>query len=401
MTKVVCFVNRRSRDFTTGKLCLSDFSQGESERARGFLGRFSAYTRTPLHDLAGRARALGVREVLVKDEGDRFGLKAFKVTGGAYAVGRFLAQKLGVDIGHLRPGRELIDKIKDRWGQFVFVTGSSGNHGTGLAWVSQALEQRAIIYVPKGTAVFRKAKLAGLGAEVVETELDYDDTVDLARQVAREKGYQLIADTGWEDYQEVPVWIMQGYTTIFNEVVEQMAEGGKKPPTHVFLHGGVGSFSGAAVGYFSGIWKHRRSKFVVIEPTSAACLLESARQADGKAHRSKEKIDTVMAGLGCAEPNPMAWPILFDYADFFISCSDSVAEDGMREYARVVGDDPQIISGASGAAGMGVLTTLMNNKDYSEIKSKLGIGLNSRILLFNTEGDTDPEHYREICGENF
>ena len=394
-----CFTNSRSREGTAQKTVLSDFSQEESERARGFLSKFGAYERTPLHDMAGRARELGVWEVLVKDEGYRFGLKAFKVTGGAYAVGRFLARKLEVDIEQLSPGRELTEQIKTRWGHFTFITGSSGNHGTGLAWVSRELAQRAIIYVPAGTAAFRKRKLAELGAEVMETELDYDDTVELARQVAREKNCQLIADTGWADYREVPVWIMQGYTTIFHEVWEQMEEEGKEPPTHVFLPGGVGSFSAAAVGYFSGKWGENRPKFVVAEPTSAACLLESARRADGKTHRSKGKIATVMAGLGCAEPNPVAWPILFDYADYFLSCSDAVAEDGMRVYARPAGEDVKIISGASGAAGMGVLYNLIHNKEHSEIKSKLGLNRDSRILLFNTEGDTDPEHYRKICGQ--
>ncbi|KPK76198.1 MAG: hypothetical protein AMJ79_07610 [Phycisphaerae bacterium SM23_30] len=395
-TNISYYINLRARDATFEKFDVKNFSQECSEIARGFLRKFPEYQPTPLYSLKDLAKKLGVRDILVKDESYRFGLKAFKVTGSSFALGKFISEKLGINIRDVSPSQNLLSTIRSRLGLLTFTTGTSGNHGTGLAWAAQKFGQRAVIYVPKGAAAGRKAKLEQLGAEVRQTEENYDDTIDLVKKIAPQTGFQIIADTGWEGYEIIPVWIMQGYTAIFNEVRDQLTEQGFDPPTHIFIQGGVGSFSGSAVGYYTNQLGQDRPKIAVVEPAPAACLQESARHADGRARRIKSDLNTMMAGLACAQPNPVAWPVLRDYADFFISCADVFAETGMRTFAYPIGDDPKIVSGASGAVGLGLLLMLLENDDYADLKLRLGLNKNSRILLFNTEGDTDPEHYHHI-----
>ena len=191
-TNISCYKNPPAREEALEKVGVRDFSQEHSETARGFLRKFPEYQSTPLFSLKCLARKLGVGEILVKDESHRFGLKAFKVTGSAFAVGRFISEKLGVNICDLSITEELLAEIRARLGLLTFTTGTSGNHGTGLAWAAKKFGQRAVIYVPKGTAAGRKARLKRLGAEVRQTEHDYDDTIELVKEIAQQRDFQII-----------------------------------------------------------------------------------------------------------------------------------------------------------------------------------------------------------------
>jgi diaminopropionate ammonia-lyase len=189
---------------------------------------------------------------------------------------------------------------------------------------------------------------------------------------------------------------MQGYGTIAAEVVEQLHDTGVDCPTHVFVQAGVGSLAAAMVGYFTNLFADDPPTFVIMEAEAADCLYQGACAADGNPRNVGGNLTTIMAGLACGEPNIIAWDILRNHADAFVSCPDWMAAKGMRILAAPVKDDPQVVSGESGAIGMGVITTIMQDDAYDDLRELLELGPNSKVLLFSTEGDTDPERYRDI-----
>ena len=227
------------------------------------------------------------------------------------------------------------------------------------------------------------------------TDLNYDDAVRLACRNAEDKGWYVIQDTAWEGYEEIPLWIMQGYMTMCKEAVDQMAAH-QITPTHVFVQAGVGALAGGVVGYLMNRFSNPPPKFVIMEPNNAACIFASAAAGDGKPHAVTGDLDTIMVGLACGEPNPIGWPTLRDFPSCYLKCDNYVSANGIRILANPVDGDPQVEAGESGSVGIGVLDLLANQKRFQELKQTLGIGPDSKILIFNTEGATDPVNYRNI-----
>ena len=227
--------------------------------------------------------------------------------------------------------------------------------------------------------------------------MNYDDCVRLAaNESAETKNSVVIQDTAWEGYEEIPSWIMQGYGTMAMEATEQLEEMGVKRPTHVFVQAGVGSLAGAVVGYFVNKYPDNPPVFVVVEADVAACLYKSAVAGDGKPRVVDGDMQTIMAGLACGEPNIISWDVLKNHVDVFTAISDDITAKGMRMLAKPIGKDKNILSGESGAAPFGLLTTVLNNESYKELKALIKLDEESEILLFSTEGDTDPVRYRGI-----
>ncbi|WKA60215.1 diaminopropionate ammonia-lyase [Planococcus shenhongbingii] len=366
------------------------------EQARNFHKSFPEYKVTPLHSLTGLSKHLKVCNIWVKDESHRFGLNAFKVLGGSYALGKYLAEKLNADISEVSFQKLRSHEVKERLGALTFVTATDGNHGRGIAWAASQLGQKSVVCMPKGSSPIRLDNIRKEGAEAFITELNYDDTVKLANRMAEENGWVLVQDTAWDGYEEIPIWIMQGYGTIMDEALEQMAETGVDRPTHVFLQAGVGSFAGSMLGCLVEKYGDERPVTVIIEPEKAACLYKSIRIGDGKPHAVTGALDTIMAGLACGEPSIASWGILKDFAEIFVSCPDYVAARGMRILANPISSDPRIISGESGAVGMGLLSQLAENENLSRMKKELNLNQDSKVLIISTEGDTDPGHYRKV-----
>jgi len=357
---------------------------------------FPEYSATPLVELGGLAKNLGVASIHVKDESFRFGLNAFKVLGGSYAIGRYIAKELGMSIADLPYEKLISPEIKEKLGELCFVTATDGNHGRGVAWTASRLCQKSVVYMPKGTAEERLQNILALGSNASITELNYDDTVRLAGKMEEEKGWVLVQDTSWDAYEEIPTWIMEGYTTMAAEAAEQL--GGIKP-THVFLQAGVGSMAGAVCAYFAALYgETERPIITVIEPNDADCIFKTALANDGRLHTVGGHMSSIMAGLCCGEPCPIAWEILKDHADHFISIPDSIAATGMRTLAHPFPGDRKIVSGESGAATLGFVAEVLGNPELSDLKTSLGLNSDSRILCFSTEGDTDKENYRRIVG---
>lgn len=354
------------------------------------------YAPTPLVCLPALARHLGIENLYVKDESSRFGLNAFKALGATWALARILAERLGRNPDGLGfsffQTAEVREKIKD----LVFVTATDGNHGRGLAWAATQMGCRSHVFMPVGTAGIRQENVRKEGAWVEVTDVNYDDTVRLAARAAREKGWILVQDTAWEGYEKIPAWIVQGYTTMAAETLDQMEGSGMKLPTHMFLQAGVGSMAAAVLGYYAHAFNQACPCTFILEPDQADCMYQSALADDGRPRAVTGELNTMMAGLACGEPNPQAWQILRDFATGFISCSDTVAAQGMGMLAHPRPGESPLVSGESGALGPGLLVCLMTDPCFAGLKEKMKITSESILLCFSTEGDTDPENYQRI-----
>lgn len=372
---------------------LSIMAIGEIEKVKAFHESFPMYEETPLVSLDALADYYHLGGIYVKDESYRFGLNAFKVLGGSLAIAKHIAKELGKDLADLNYETFTSKAIQESYGKATFFTATDGNHGRGVAWAARQLGQEAVVYMPKGTQAIRLENIQKEGATATIETVNYDECVRLAAAHAnRTPGGVVVQDTAWDGYEEIPSWIMQGYGTMAMEAASQL---GKKP-THIFVQAGVGSLAGAVQGYFSNLYPEDDIKTVIIEASQAACLYESAKVADGDIRTVTGDMPTIMAGLACGEPNTISWDILRNHSKFFVSCPDFVAAKGMCMLGAPLKGDTRVISGESGAVGMGFLASLMELTALKPLKEALEIDETSVILMFSTEGDTDPENYRNI-----
>jgi len=371
-------------------------SQNEGKKVCRFHQTIKNYSETPLESLPALSAKLGLDGVFVKDESFRFGLNSFKALGGTYAIAKVICNELGLSDQHLNFEHLSSDEIREKAESMTFVTATDGNHGRGVAWAAKQLGQKAVVYLPKGTARARVEAILETGAEAIVTEVNYDDTVRYAIKQANENGWHLVQDTAWEDYTIIPTWVMQGYITMIEEALNQLKANNIEKPTHLFLQAGVGSMPAAILGYLFNLFGIDAPKCIIVEPKNADCIYNSAAHRDGLRHPVEGDLQTIMAGLACGVPNMLAWDILRDFSFAFISCEDYFAARGMRVLANPLGNDPRIISGESGAVGAGLLSLIMDNPELKPVKDVLGFDQDSVVLIFSTEGDTDPDHYREI-----
>lgn len=357
---------------------------------RRFHRSMPTYHATPLVALDQLAQTLGVSHIWVKDESKRFGLKAFKGLGASYAVCATLAEHF-----NMPPPLNFIDfnrpVICRALAEFTLVSASDGNHGLAVAWMANQLGCRSRILLPYGTAACRLDAIQAAGGEAVVVDGNYDDAV---RRAAGKRmiGGILIQDTAWGGYETIPRRIMQGYLTLFDEAFEQI--GGTRP-THLFVPCGVGALAAALQAYLVERFADQRPTLVVIEAAAADCYYRSMVAGGRAIVPVKGHLATRMAGLACGEPTRPGWEILRRYTDGFASCHDPVAEAGMRRLAFPLPPDPPIESGECGAVPMGCLCHLMQPEADQDGQARLGLGPKSRILLFSTEGATDPAYYRQ------
>jgi diaminopropionate ammonia-lyase len=363
-----------SPEYTAAKI----IPPGFSNHIRSFHRQIPGYKMSPLKALSSLAAKLNVAGIWVKDESDRLHLQSFKVLGGSYAIYRLILKRLGLE-GQAIPLSELTNaSARKKLGDLTFAAATDGNRYTSQARI-QAIQKN--------------------GARVVVVDGNYDDAVRQVSQDAQRNGWEIVSDTSWEGYTDVPIWVMQGYTTMLSEAQEQFAAQGLIRPTHIFVQAGVGSLAAATIGFYASLFGEDRPKSVVVEPTQAACLYLSAQAADGKPHIVEGNLDTIMAGLACGEPNPIAWSILSECADYFAICPDYVAAMGMRVYGVPLRGDPVVISGESGAVTLGALKYVMQHDSTEEFRQRLGLGPDSQILLINSEGNTDPDDFRYVVWE--
>ena len=355
--------------------------------------RWPGHGVTPLHRLPRMAARLGVAALYYKDEGGRFGLKSFKALGGAYAVFRVLKKAVEAHNGG-RPvtAPELIaGTCRDVVKAVTVTCATDGNHGRSVAWGARLFGCRCVIYVHETVSPGRCAAIAQYGADVIRVPGNYDDSVRHATAEARKNGWTVVSDTSYEGYREIPIDVMHGYGVMSREIVRQMAD---EPPTHVLVQAGVGALAASVCAAFWIAWEERRPQLVVVEPTRADCFFRSGLA--GRPVAVAGDLDTVMAGLACGEVSPLAWEILSAGASAYATVDDRFALDAMRALARPAAGDPAIVAGETGACG---LALLLAAKGHDRIWRTLGLDGSSRVLLIGSEGDTDPEIYRQIVGD--
>ena len=364
----------------------------KAEEVRRFHRSFPMYAPTPLAVLPETAQMLGIGEIYVKDESHRFGLNAFKVLGGSYAMGNILAKRLGKPLSETGYAVLTAPETRNTLGDITFITATDGNHGRGVAWTANTLGQKSVVHMPKGSAEERLNNIRACGAHADIIDGNYDDAVRLSRKEAEENGWVVVQDTSWEGYEEIPAWIMEGYCTMGLEAYEQLPQ----KPTHIFLQAGVGSMAGAIAALFTSIYQEDRPKIIIVEPNNADCFYRTAKADDGNLHTVTGDMQTIMAGLACGEPCHLAWEILKDCADHFIAFPDWAAAKGMRILGNPLGRDDRVISGESGASAFGCMAAILTQPELAEMKEELALNEHSRVLFFSTEGATDRENYRKI-----
>ena len=377
------------------ELAIMDLKNVQS--AMNFHKSFPQYSVTPLVRLKELAELCGIKEIFVKDEAWRFGLHAFKVLGGSFAMARHIAKTTGRDISELTYEKLTSPELKEETGELTFFSATDGNHGRGVAWSANKLGQKSVILMPKGSAKMRLDNILREGAKATIEEENYDECVRMAAKLAEDTpGGVMVQDTAWPGYEEIPAWIMQGYGTMAMEADNQMEDLNTNPPTHVIVQAGVGSLAGAVVGYFANKYPDNPPIFIVAESDQADCLYRSAITGDGSIKIVDGDMQTIMAGLACGEPNTSSWQILKDKVSVFVSCPDWVAARGMRILGMPVRGDSVIISGESGAVTTGLLAYAMMDEEMKPMREAMKLDKDSRVLLFSTEGNTDRENYRHI-----
>lgn len=349
------------------------------------------YTPTPLLELPNLSRELGVGDISVKDESHRFGLKAFKALGATYAIFKLLRYLEGESVSarNFYSGESPLKSCR-----YTFTTATDGNHGRGVAWVASKLRQNAVVYMPENAVQARVENIQSEGAEVIVVDGNYDRAVELCREDAEKHGRVLISDTSWPGYEMIPRWIQYGYFTLFDEAVSSAATG--KPFDVVIVPGGVGALAASAAMFFRSILKDESTRLVSVEPVDAACLLESAETESGEAVSASGAVNSIMAGLNCGTPSLVAWPSIRAGFDVFLAIEDSYSEHAMRALYYPGNSDPRIISGESGAASMAALLALKRDERLADACGFPGLDSGSRVLILNTEGDTDPANFERI-----
>jgi N-carbamoyl-L-amino-acid hydrolase len=366
-------------------------AKGRESRARLAAWDRLAPGPTPAWPLPGLAATLGVAGVTVKDESLRSSLGSFKVLGAPDALVQLVLRRhpargwSAAQLfcgGHAGALREL-----------VVTSATDGNHGRALAAAAQSIGCRCVIVLHAPASAAREAAIAAFGAEIVRVRGDYDVSVREAARLARSNGWEVVSDTSYAGYEDIPRDVMQGYGVIADELLEAAGHPAACPYTHVVLQGGVGGLAAGIASHFWECYGPQRPRFLVVEPEQADCLLQSAAQ--GRAARATGSIDSLMAGLACGETSPLAWRFLQPAVDAFVTVHDDAAADAMRLLADGRFGDVPIVAGESGAAGLAGLLAVI---EQPQARQAVALDAQSRVLLLNTEGATAPGVYARLVG---
>lgn len=384
-------INPRRRDLPTWNAPELAFTGLIRRRAQLPLHQaLPGYAPTPLRDLPGLAAELGLGRLLVKDESGRFGIEAFKGLGASFAMYAVVRERWLAATGRqLRPEEFADPRVRADLGPITFTAATDGNHGRAVAWTARQLGQPAVIFMPADTAPARIGHIEREGAQVRLVAGTFDDCVAACAAAAAAEGWQVIADTAYRGYLEIPGYIMTGYSTIFVELTGQL----DAVPDVLLLPAGVGGL--AAAGAVHCVQRHgaARPRLVCVEPEDSACFLDSLEQGDGEPHPARGRQRSVMAGLNCGLPSLLAWPVLRDAVDLFLAVEDGWAERAMRAHHR-----HGVTSGESGAATLAGLLALLQAPELAPARDHLGLGPRTSVLVINTEGATDPENWARVTG---
>ncbi|GHH02454.1 diaminopropionate ammonia-lyase [Pseudodonghicola xiamenensis] len=362
--------------------------------ARDTITAWPDYAPTPLHALPALAREAGIAALHFKDEGGRFGLGSFKALGGAYAVLRLLTREIAArkDIAEPSVADILSGVHADVISTITVCCATDGNHGRSVAWGAQTFGCNCVIFIHATVSEGRKAAIAAFGAEVRRCAGNYDESVREADETARREGWFVVSDTSYPGYDTIPKDVMQGYELTAAEAAEQI----DTPPTHLFLQTGVGGAAAAiAAQFYRRYGPENAPRVILADPENSACWVETIRAGHPVAINGD--LDTLMAGLACGEVSLLAWDVLQPMACAVASVSDDDAVAMMQRLADPLPGDPAIVAGESAVAGLAAFLSIAANPHAA---ARIGLGPDSRVLCFGTEGDTDPELYEKLVGKS-
>lgn len=361
-------------NYPTNKLCHDKIHFIlDNDNALNYHNKLEEYSKTPMIQLNGLAKEIGVNKIFIKDESKRFGLNAYKVLGASYAIYKILSMNPRIS---------------------TFCTATDGNHGMAVAWSCNMNNKESVIYVPKDTSDQRIQSLATIASTVYKTNLNYEETCQLAKTTSRKMNWQLVQDTSWKGYEEIPAYIMSGYLTQFKELENEINTIKKPEADIIFFQTGVGSWAASGIWYYLNKYGPKRPKIILVEPNESSGVFESF--INGKRISPKGNFKTIMAGLNCGIPSKIAWKIIKNGCDACLKISDKYAKEAMRSLFYNHNKDLRVISGESGAAGLAGLMKCIKEKSLENLRNHIGLSSDSKILVFNTEGDTDKESFKSI-----
>ncbi|WP_438423435.1 diaminopropionate ammonia-lyase [Aquimarina macrocephali] len=348
----------------------------ECDDTLAFHSSLPGYKPTPLVHLPGLSKKYNVGNIYIKDESFRFGLNAFKGLGASYAIYQILKKKPQIE---------------------TFCTATDGNHGRAVAWSANFFNKKAVVFVPNDTTDQRIKAIEKEGAVVEQVDGNYDKTCAYAKEMSKKNGWKLVQDTAWENYEEIPAYIMGGYLTLFQEMEDNLHLIPNPKIDLVFLQAGVGSFAGTGIRYYLERYGANRPKIIIIEPTEADAILASFKE--GKITTSLGNSKTIMAGLNCGTPSLGAWDLLKNGSDVSIKIDDKYSREAIRELYFANDSDAKIISGESGASGLAGFIAIMTEQGCKPIIDELNINETTNILFISTEGATDIDMFNKIISE--
>ena len=362
------FISNKNYSFKKDQIFKS-LSKNEIDEAYLTIKEWNGYSPTPLINLSKLSHELNLKKIFYKDESKRFDLKSFKALGGAYAV----------------------QKISKGNKNIVVSTATAGNHGRSVAWGAKRLGLKCKIFISEFVSDARGQAMANLGAEVIKVKGNYENSLIECIKQSTKNGWQIVQDVAWDNYLLVPKYTMAGYSVMMKEIVDQLDN---NEITHIILQAGVGGMAGAMI---AGIARYLKNIpiTIVVEPDSAACVLESIRS--GKIEKIDIKRESLMGGMSCGEVSLVPWEILKNSVKYCISLPDDDIAKTMKLLGNGSFSEEKIIAGENSAPG--VISLIASCEDQN-IKNDLNLNSNSNVLIIGCEGDTDQEMYKKLVNEN-
>ena len=361
------FIENKNFSFNKNKI-LSSLSKKDIDDAYLSISSWKGYSPTPLIELNKLSKELNLNKIFYKDESKGFDLKSFKALGGAYAV----------------------EKVSNRNKDIVVATATAGNHGRSVAWGARRLGLKCKIFISEFVSDARGQAMADLGADVVKVKGNYEKSLIECIKQSTDNNWQIVQDVAWKDYMIVPKYTMAGYTVMMKEIVDQINE---NKITHIILQAGVGGMAGAMI---AGIVRYLKNLpvTIVVEPDSAACVLESIRT--GKIEKIDIKRESLMGGMSCGEVSLVPWDIIKNSVRYCISLPDDDIAKTMKLLGNASFSKEKIIAGENSAPGV---ISLITSCEDEKIKEKIGLNKDSNVMLIGSEGDSDQKMYQKLINQ--
>ena len=344
---------------------LTVLTKSQIDEAYKIISGWDNYSPTPLISLKKLSEKLKLNKIFYKDESKRFHLKSFKALGGAYAV----------------------EKVTKGNKHMVISTATAGNHGRSVAWGSKKLGLKCKIFISEYVSEFRAKVMRSFGADVIRVKGNYDNSLKECIKQSKQNNWQIVQDVAWENYKLVPTLTMAGYSVMMKEISEQI---NNQKISHIILQAGVGGMAAAMV---AGIARYLDNvpKIIIVEPKSAACVLESIKA--NKIKKISIEKESLMGGMSCDEVSLLPWQILKNSVNHCVTVSDDYIAKTVKSLANSEFSNEKIVGGECSTPGIISLVGLCNDPVS---RKEINLNKNSNVLLFGCEGDADEELYKKL-----